>query len=491
MRRTIVFISLIILWGGIVGVTTIRWRMPANGGPSEGSGDVVIINGTGYVLVDEGTGGNLVGENTVDEPPGPLLERPLRVVADGCDMLAPGLVANEGALASDTGLFADNRLSSSFRVVDGMDGVEAALALGGEVEDGADIAIVPLPTLVSSLERLRALEPRAFLVVGWSQGRDAIYAKEEDGLLDPPDDDEISLVGVPGETATFLSLFLLSESGIDLSEITFLEPDDDAAPDATFAAVVRGAPDAEGREDGRHNTVTTSDATTLIPLVAIAPAGFIENNNDAVVAWTKAWFAGVEQMRADVPGAARQIAAFEDTPEAVDVLEMLGQLDFSSPHDNAVAMGLSGRGAITVEFLFTAAWSIWREVGVLTSPTPAGAPLAANIISRLLMDNPELLDEVENSDHREADFSTETILYARFPRDDFEDYEDAFVASIGRLADVFEHSALRVSVRRARDSEVEELIGRAVERYGLDRSRIEIGSSSIRPGGLISVLRAP
>ena len=104
----------------------------------------------------------------------------------------------------------------SLRPVDAMASVEGALARGGADKEGADIAVVPFSDLVASYERLRALSPEVFFVVGWSRGREALVSTKEalPSSADKPeaksgDKPAVSMVGAPGDAATFLGLFAL------------------------------------------------------------------------------------------------------------------------------------------------------------------------------------------------------------------------------------------------------------------------------------------
>src|SRR6202044_3824992 len=102
-----------------------------------------------------------------DAGPVKLFDRPLRVIALGWDLAAPALLANGGIDPGDKSEFTAAGLDVHVAAVDAMSAVEGALARGGGDKDGADIAVVPFCELVASYERLRALSPEAFFVVGW------------------------------------------------------------------------------------------------------------------------------------------------------------------------------------------------------------------------------------------------------------------------------------------------------------------------------------
>jgi hypothetical protein len=75
-----------------------------------------------------------------------------------------------------------------------LDAIEARLARGGADLLGADVAVLPLPAFVGAYEKLRALDPRVFLVVGFSHGREEIHAAPGALLKPPPGADEVKMI---------------------------------------------------------------------------------------------------------------------------------------------------------------------------------------------------------------------------------------------------------------------------------------------------------
>jgi hypothetical protein len=219
-----------------------------------------------------------VAEASVDAAPTKPTERPIRVAALGWELVAAGvsLAAVDGGapppaveLAPETSLEA----------------VEARLARGGADPVGADVAIMPLPAFVVAYDRLRALDPRAFVVVGFSRGREEVHAAQGALLKAPPAADEVKLVGfgpasasdpavraVGSESATLLGLFALDLLGVSGARIRLVAPTAADAKAAPFSAVARGV------ADDRKLAFSSADASRLVPIVAVAPKEQLDNN---------------------------------------------------------------------------------------------------------------------------------------------------------------------------------------------------------------------
>jgi hypothetical protein len=95
----------------------------------------------------------------------PALRRTLRTVALGWEFLTPGVIANGGSSAGAVSSYKMAGVDASFLNAPSMEDVESALAKGGAVPGGADIAIMPLSSYVASYEKLRALSPEVIFAV--------------------------------------------------------------------------------------------------------------------------------------------------------------------------------------------------------------------------------------------------------------------------------------------------------------------------------------
>lgn len=413
-------------------------------------------------------------EPTPISEPAPTLEpeRPLRVTALGWELLGPAVIANDGLLPGDASRFRQAGLTVELAVAQTPEQLAAALARGGGVSDGADVALVPLPTFVASYEQLRALAPEVFLVIGWSQGRDALAAETADLLTrTSPRSGTLALVGTPGQSATLLSLFALDQVGVDLGRVELISPHSESAKTAPLRAIERSLlSPSTARVDARELVLTSADAPRLIPMVAVAPAGFVRSNTNELARFTSVWLAGVEQLQADVPAAARRIAAQASAPEAVALLEMMGYVGFADLADAARLAGLSGRGAVSLEVLFQRSWSLWREVGVLSTPAPEHAPLDNSVIARVVLGEraPTILG------HREPGRAGERLVLIHCLAPDAVLDHDALVDEIGFLAGSFARAEIELSVRKDRPA-ARRIVSAAIQRYDLDPDHLRAG----------------
>jgi hypothetical protein len=431
----------------------------AGGGPGPGSG-----SGRGSAApAAKAAAGAEKGATTAEAPPPPKpqLARPLRAVALGWELLAPGVVAGEAAYKAAG-------VEASFANAGAMDDIESALARGGGEAGGADLAIVPLSSYVASYERLRALSPEVVLVIGWSRGREAMFATDTAALAKPPAAGELKLAAASATAPeTFLSLFLLDLAGVPASRVTVVDPQR-----ASLAAVQRGT----GPKPTGKLLVTSADTPRLLPIVAVAPRGFIAAHADELEAWTKVWLAGVGKLAGDVPAGGRKVAGMTGAPPVLGIIEALGQVEFASLRENAAAAGLSGRGALTLDELFRSAWRIWREAGVLTTPPPEVAPLHTGVIATLVRADPAAAAELPRP-RQAADGGARpaVLLVARAPvgKDGKLDAE-AFATRIGIVAGVFDRQALRVSVLGDQKT-AQVLADLARDRFGLRPAQLSVG----------------
>ena len=528
MRRPLVFLVLLLALGGIgafavarnvfhVGVpagagtalaTGTGAATPAAGATGTGTGTAVATGtATATTTPDApgtGTGAAAGTANPPESAPAlkPLMTRPLRVATLGWEVIAPGLIANGGMSPAADALLAKAGLDVRLAVTEDPAVIEGALARGGADAEGADVAILPLQTFVASYERVRALAPEVFFVVGWSRGREALAAADPDALAEPePPPDApasgapappapkpaVKVIGAPGEPATFLALFVLDVTGIDPARVRIVSRAKAAsAPDA-FAAIDRAAPDAAPAR-AKRLLVTTNDATALVPYVAVAPHGFITANAPALTALARGWLAGAEKLRADVPGAARLVAAQPGAPEAVALLERLGWLEPATVEDGARLAGLSGRSAVTLAELLRQSWRIWRAAGVLSTPAPVVPPADSTVIAALVRASPP--PTAPPPPIWTGTPGATVLLDRRLPSGALD--EAMLVQQIGWLAGIFERSAVRVTVAHDKKRSAA-VVAAAVERFDLPPDRVSAGGRAVpaKVPAVIEVFAAP
>lgn len=487
MRRPLVFVLLLALLGaGIYMVVTrpvrphaVSAARPQKKAPSKGAGAARARPATDGGAAAAKKSATRDG-GVAKAPPRPL-DRTLRVIGLGWDVVAPAIVANGGAGPATRGPFAEAHLDLVVHAADDPRTIEGALARGGSDPTGADVAVLPLPVFVASFERLRALEPEMFLVVGWSRGREGLAGASATTLVRPPASGAVEMTGAPGSAAAAFGLMMLDLAGVDGSRVTLVPPDDLRRSATTMSAVDRGGPGS--LRTGSKWLATTAEARRTVPIVAIAPRGLARSHPEALVALARGWLAGVEQLRADVPAAARQVAAIDGAPEAVSILERLGQIEPASLLDNARALGLSGRGAVTLGAVFLRTWGLWRAVNVLTTPAPEAPPLHTNVVVALARGREGAAAGAAPGPTGEARRPQSRVLLAH----PVTAGPDELVLQLGLCAGLFEGQSLRVS---ARGPAAEAAITAARERFDLAPDRVTVGRVRVPAGagGLIEVL---
>lgn len=412
------------------------------------------------------------------------MDRPLRVAGLGWDLIAPGALANGGMKPGPESAFTKAGLAVELEVLDSMKKVEEALARGGGDSAGADVAVLPMPAYVAAFERLRALDPKVFFVVGWSKGREALYAKEATLTKEPTG--PVTLLAQQGSAQSFMGLFLLDLAGVEPSKVKLLDTaDKKSAP--TFEAVELAGDQALDPQRGTL-LLTTADVPRLVPLVAVAQGGFVVQHTEALAAWARTWLDGEERIQKDAAASARAIAKYEGAPDPLVLINRLGPVGWASLADNARWLGLAGRGAVTLETLFQRAWMLWRESGLLSTPRPE-SPSAAPAVVASLVRRHGVTDEPKGSMKKGQDGEPERVLLVHVAQGDKLD-SDAFTAEVGLLAGLFERSTLRISVRGPRHQrEASQLVEAAAGRYGLDAARLTVSDKpATRAVGVVEVM---
>lgn len=429
-------------------------------------------DGAALAAADAG-GGDSAAKAAQAEAPVSALGRPLRVAVLGWEHVSPGF-GSDGGAPSMRGQAVD------VVVAEGMAAVESRLAKGGADPGGADIAVLPLPSFVASYEKLRALDPRIFLVTSWSTGREELRGGK-DATLSRPMDGDVKLVTAGGDSATLLALFALDRAGTPPSRVKLVPAGSADVKTISLAAALRG----DTVEGDRKLLVNTAEARRLVPIVAVAPAASLEAGPAVYKTWSQAWLDGADRARADAPGAARQIAAIQGAPEAITLLERWGQLDRVSVDENLARFGVRAGSRGTVEALFDRTWSLFRGAGMLSSPPPPKGPLSTAVVSALGGPTAEAADAGAAAASKPG--AGAPILVHREP----ESADAASVASEAAfLADVFERATVRVTAKA--DKGAKAVVEAASDKFPALAGRISTGTGAPASGGYaLEVLASP
>lgn len=417
----------------------------------------------------------------------PLLNRPLRLVASTWELAAAALVANGGRATGDGSAMREAGLDVTVDVAATEQDVSNRLARGGADPEGADVAVMPLPSFVASYERIRALNPRVVHVVGWSRGREVLLGARE-GMLGraPAATGDVTLVS-SDPSATALALFALDQAGTPATRVHVVSD----AKGATLAALARPIPPDRPADAPSRVLLTTADATCLVPFVAVVARGFVEGHPPAVAALIAAWSRGATELRKDVPAAARRIAAEPGAPEPAAMLERLGWMSNLGVWEEGLALGVYGTtpgapgdAVATVGALFARDWQLLRDVGALTSPIPQPPPVAPAAFALAFPKSPAATPAAAVA---QPGPGARVLLAHRIAKGD----ASTVAADIATLAGVFDRSTVRVTTRPA--SLAKDAADAATSGHRVPSDRTVVATTPLAEPGvaLLEVLAAP
>lgn len=488
MRGKIIFLVILAMLVALVYFIGSRTRDPhvmpkarVDEPPATGAGEA----GTAASAASAEGGSAAAGSGSAGAPgagagpdAGPLMDRPLRVVAPAWELAAALHVANGGRATADGSAVRAARLEVSIDVAGGPRDVENRLARGGADAEGADVAVLPLPAFVAAYERIRALEPQVVHVVGWSHGREVLLGAKDGMLAGKPAAGDV-VVAADDPAATALALFALDEAGTPPARVR-------VAPDprgATLAALARPLPGDRPPDAPAKVLFTTADASRFAPFVAVAARGFVEGHVEATAALLRAWVEGASALRKDVPAAARRIAAEPGALEPAAMLERLAWIHDPGPADEAYALAAAGNDAVTVPWLFARDWRLLREAGTLTSPAPSTSVVATAPFARAFPTAPSRPAPPSTA----VDPAARVLLSRRFTKPDAE----AIATEAAALASIFERSPLRITARPA--SLARDAADFAADHRGIKPDRLVVAPTALTDTGaaVIEVLAAP
>jgi hypothetical protein len=318
-----------------------------------------------------------------------------------------------------------------------------------------------------------------FFVIGWSHGQEALMSVRADPLVDARPDRATQVLVEAGTPAHLLALFALDLAGVPPERVEEVDAGTTAGDTidlAAFRQPPRGPPAGAA---ARRYVLTTAEASRLVPFVAVAPAGLIDAEPDALRVLCDLWLAGVDELRQDVPTAARHIASIRGAPEALELLGSMGRVETSSLRENAALAGLSGRDAVTLASLVEVTWRLFRAAEVVTTLRPDVLPIDSSIVASLVRAGGALAD-APGGTLGVAEESPETlaidangarpVIVSRFGDRTVD--RGVLVERLGFLAGVFAPLALRVVVP-GRDASVgPQIVETARARFGLEEGRL-------------------
>ncbi len=394
----------------------------------------------------------------------PRLERPLRVSAYTWESASAIVLANAGLRSGPNSAYVSNKLILHARAAEGMGEIERALARGGNEETGIDIAIAPLPWLIASYERLRALKLQVFYVVGWSYGREGLFVRKGDTAFEGTSD-ETRLFTTGGDSSVSLALFAADAEGLPLTKIrttSGVKAADIAAEAKPFTALT--AP--EGPNEPRF---TTLDASRLVPIVAVASSTFLESYRATVVDFARITRRAIADTAADVPSAARKLAPMTGVMEPATLLERLGSLQFANLRDNARVFELHGLYGASLRTLVARNFELFHGTGAIHVTQADHILLRPDVVVQLGSGDPEIAPEphVNGAPVGEA----RKVMVTRFAE---KISEDLYASELALLAEIFPRAHLRLGLGKT--GSFKHVVELAKSRYGVDVARLVTGA---------------
>ena len=376
-----------------------------------------------------------------------VLGRPLRVVGLGWDRLAPALLANAGKAPSEASAFSPSGLAVSVAPVAGLPDVVETLARGGEEEQGADVAVVPLPQWLANQDELRAIDPVVFYVAGWSHGREAVLGAPGADVA-APDDEHLVRVGFRSVGPAYLALFGFDAEGIPPQDVLLVGPDAEPAPPWQAVDVIDL--ESSGRSDIRPAMRwTTSQASGLIPIVMVASRRWLEAHPEVLVAWLRGWIFGVGEVSGQVAAAARRIGRLDGAPSPLGVMRGLETWKPCSLQENLALFELGGLEPPPLRVVMRRTWRLLSEARLAT-PVPRVLPISADVVEGALRARLPLDVGDSTAPSRGAIAgdvaSGKRVVLAR-PLDDIDGYDLARELAV--LGSAFPSAVVRVTPRNA------------------------------------------
>ena len=205
----------------------------------------------------------------------------------------------------------------------------------------------------------------------------------------------------------YLIMSLLIDAGIDPAEVDFKWAGDAPAAakifvqDKTFDAFVGWSPDIYTVTDSVKDTrlvVTTGSANRLIADVWAVRNDFYRDNPKIVADLVRGIFDGMDMVRKDVPGAAKQLAAAFSIP-VEDCTKMIGtdggittgDAHLTNYRENANFF-LDAMNPSNFEVVWNRASTIYKALGAITAPVPSAKVKAATILAKMSEDYRESRD---------------------------------------------------------------------------------------------------
>jgi ABC-type nitrate/sulfonate/bicarbonate transport system substrate-binding protein len=237
--------------------------------------------------------------------------------------------------------------------------------------------------------------------IDWSDGGDGIVARGEIRSINDfrmKNGKRRKVVLAQNSPSHYLIMSLLIDAGIDPAEVDFRWAGDAPAAakifvqDKSFDAFVGWSPDIYTITDQLKDTrlvVTTDSANHLIADVWAVRNDFYRDHPEIVAGLTRGIFEGIDMVRKNVPGAAKQLSAAFGLP-VEDCTAMIGK-------DGGVVEGdahltnyrensnffLDPLNPSNFEVVWNRASTIYKSLGAISNPVPSAKIKAAQVLAKM------------------------------------------------------------------------------------------------------------
>lgn len=250
--------------------------------------------------------------------------------------------------------------------------IRAALAVGGE-HGGVDMAAISVDRLAHWATSLRDAAPHTVLLMGRSQGQEALAAVGVDELAQLRGK---RLAANPNGSATYFAYWLLSRAGLSVADVRWVNLPSTidagrALREGRADAVVGLHADVElaAKDRGGKVLATTADAPHLIATVLVARGDFAARYPDAVRRVLRGLLDASATIARDPTPGARLLG--EVAPYLGDPTEAIRTAPPARVHENLAFFGLAGEAPVTYDELYESAGQLFQKLGKTRSPPPA------------------------------------------------------------------------------------------------------------------------
>jgi ABC-type nitrate/sulfonate/bicarbonate transport system substrate-binding protein len=249
------------------------------------------------------------------------------------------------------------------------DDLRKALAFGAE-NGGVDMAAISVDRLAQWWAVLRDAAPRTVLLLGGSQGQEALAAVG--GVETLADLRGKRIAAYSQSSAYYFALWALSRVGLGTREVRFIELDSsldagNALREGRADAAAGFSADLELATRDRAGKIltTTADAPHLVSTILVARGEFAARYPGAVRRILRGLLDAGASVRRDSTEGARLLG--EVAPYLGDPAEAIRTAPPADLKENLAFFGLSGESPVTYDELFSSAAALFMKIGKTNS----------------------------------------------------------------------------------------------------------------------------